>query len=309
MLKTEPRLDIDAPLCGKPTPFRETGRTATCCSCSKWVLIVFFSFFVVWNMAKVPFYYVHRFDNVTYDAVVCNATAAGVGVPNKACYGFEFEAHLGTLTSWRDHKLITSPINFLSPHTTMACLLEAFFIAALLCGFGVVRKLSYAMLPLVFVFGLHILPVQDGFPTRTTGKPINLCCVIVLWIAAIFGAVMLLLPRSAPTLRQTCDMGLYWVWIVIGFTTNLAPLGECALLLTHNGSSSPDGNVPLPQSGHDAYSSIGTWFGITLTVATIVGGIGYFVYFQLLLQQTARLAINESSPLISPLYNVFFKRP
>lgn len=102
---------------------------------------------------------------------------------------------------------------------------------ALVCGFGVVRQLSYGLLPLSFIFALHVLPVEEGFPTRpwygnTTGKHINLGCILLIWIAVAVGSVALLYPRIAPAARKRCDIFLYWAWVVLGVVINLAPFAE-----------------------------------------------------------------------------------
>ena len=251
-------IHLDKPVLGQRTPFHERGassdccleccgtpRCMTCCKYTSYTLAVTLGWFIVWNLLKIPYYAQDLMTNVTYDTEACSVDP----VPRE-CYGFEFQANLGAWVGWRSYKLFASPANFLAPHAMMGCLLEAFFIAALVGGWGVVRKLSYAMLPLAFVFGLHVLPAENGFPSREAGVPANLLCVIVIWLAVGVGAAGLLGPRRYPQLRPKGDMALYWAWVVIACDANLAPVAEWGLILAFGGASSPDGEQPLPQSGH-----------------------------------------------------------
>ena len=298
-------IHLDKPVLGQRTPFHERGassdccleccgtpRCMTCCKYTSYTLAVTLGWFIVWNLLKIPYYAQDLMTNVTYDTEACSVDP----VPRE-CYGFEFQANLGAWVGWRSYKLFASPANFLAPHAMMGCLLEAFFIAALVGGWGVVRKLSYAMLPLAFVFGLHVLPAENGFPSREAGVPANLLCVIVIWLAVGVGAAGLLGPRRYPQLRPKGDMALYWAWVVIACDANLAPVAEWGLILAFGGASSPDGEQPLPQSGHDTLSSVPDGLGWTFTWLALLGGLAYFAHFGLLVSpETARRLDEATAP-------------
>lgn len=124
----EARLGLDAPLRGQKPPFPRSESRHACCATTTKLLIAMLGWFAVWNLTKVPFYFGFKYDDVTYDAEYCNSATAA-DAPLKECYGFEFQAQLGALTSWRTFKLLASPVNFLAPHALMGCLLEVFFIS------------------------------------------------------------------------------------------------------------------------------------------------------------------------------------
>ena len=92
-------------------------------------------------------------------------------------------------------------------------------------------------------------------------------------------------------------MALYWAWVVIACDANLAPVAEWGLILAFGGASSPDGEQPLPQSGHDALSSVPDGLGWTWTWLALLGGIAYFVRFGLLISpETARRLDEATAP-------------
>lgn len=74
------------------------------------------------------------------------------------------------------------------------------------------------------------------------------------------------------------------------------------MILKYGGASSPDGDKPLPQSGHDVYSSIAPWVGWTAGIAVLLGGIGYMAHFYVLLSKKPPPPAAEDTPLFNKLY-------
>ena len=87
--------------------------------------------------------------------------------------------------------------------------------------------LAKVILPLSFVFAAHIIPVENGFPTRAAGAPINWACIIIMWLAAAAGAAGLWLRRDEQGhRRRKGELMLFVALVVICVDLNTAPFAE-----------------------------------------------------------------------------------
>ena len=293
----------------KTTPFKQEHEGATgakVCRIFSYVLGVMLTWFILWTLTKIPNYPLSE-DAMTdkdYNATYCALN------DDRRCYGAEMQVNMFAWTGYRARKLMTSPALFLSPHSAMACVLEAMLVYALICGYDAARSLSVVLFPLAFVFGLHVVPVEGGFPTRAAGVHINGMCIFFLWFGVLLGGVgRLVLP--SPRLAQHkwrgstgAEWGTYLeyvAWVMIGIVTNAAPVGEWTLLATANGSI-PEGDVPYHDMGHGFYSSCECpalgWF---LTTVILLGGFLYVLYFTGVLA----LALAQLRTRTQPRWNAF----
>ena len=185
------------------------------------------AFFIGWNLTKLPYYWPYgetapAMTDVTYDPAVCEAEA-----PPTQCYGLEFQANLAAwMPGYRAYKLVTDPNLFLAPHVAMgSCLLG--LLALVLFGWKSEAELGRPFFLLAFVFGLHIVPVEGGFPTRKSPSAhINGHLVALIWLLCACGGLGLLLRKAATdTTRHRGDCLLHAAWVGVGCCLVTAPLG------------------------------------------------------------------------------------
>lgn len=271
----------------KTTPFKqehEGAASAKACRTFSYFLAAMLSWFIIWTLTKIPSYPISE-DAMTdkdYNATYCAQN------DDRRCFGAEMQVNMLAWTGYRARKLMTSPALFVSPHAAMACVLEAQLVYVLLRGYQAARPLSVVLFPLAFVFGLHVVPVEGGFPTRTAGVHINGMCIFFLWLGALLGIVgrfVLQSPRFASHKWRGstgADWGAYIeyvAWMMIGIVLNSAPVGEMALMAGSNGSA-PEGDAPFQDMGHGFYSGCGCpAFGWFLTWVILLGGLVYVLYF------------------------------
>lgn len=271
----------------KTTPFKQEHEGTTSakgCRIFSYVLAAMLSWFILWTLTKIPNYPISE-DAMTdkdYNATYCALN------DDRRCFGVEMQVNLFAWTGYRARKLMTSPALFLSPHSAMACVLEAQLVYALLCGYEAARTLSVVLFPLAFVFGLHVVPVEGGFPTRAADAHINGMCIFFVWFGVLLGVIGRLVlpsPRFAAH-KWRGSTGSEWgayleyvAWVMIGIVLNAAPVGEWTLLATANGSA-PEGDAPYHEMGHGFYSSCDCpAFGWFLTVVILLGGFVYVLHF------------------------------
>lgn len=239
--------------------------------------------FVVWNFSKLPWLPTvnARYTNVTYNKTYCEDITHPLDMK---CVGPEMQANLIAWAAWRGNKIITDVALFQAPHMAMGCLIDVCLVIILLVGFHrsalIISKL---LLPLTFVFALHIFPVEEGFPTRVTlPVHINLGCLFLLFLAVSCGCLGYFFIHS-PRMEHPAAAKLvgekilfYSIW-VIGIVVNLAPFAEMFLVM--GGSNvPPEGNKPHPRSGHLPYAASGCpqAVGWLATAFIFIGG-GVFI--------------------------------
>ena len=191
------------PLAATGMTLRESLAT-TACQYTAWGLVPVLSYFMVWNLSKLPALASStRMTNVTFDPDHC-----GLHPNDPDCFGPELQANLWS-SGWRAVKLIGSLELFVAPHVAMGCLLELLFVLVLLQGFDTARSRAKIVLPLAAAFAIHILPLSDGFPARVTGAQqpgyataetkvsgINTSICVLILMACVLGVVSLVLSSK-----------------------------------------------------------------------------------------------------------------
>lgn len=241
------------------TPCNESGNCAVACKVFAWALAFLLLWFSLWNVMKLPELGAFYYTNVTWDADRCTGREAEADPAlAKACRGVEIQATLQKWADMRGFKLITDEVLFVGPHVAMGVVLELLFATILFTGFGHAAALAKAIIPLAFLFALHITPVANGFPTRKAGVEANWILVIFIWLTCASSAAGLLLRARGR--ERLGEYVLFVSIIVMGVAVNTAPMGEWAIISTSAWNSTlgawvaPEGDRPHPLSGHDAYS-------------------------------------------------------
>lgn len=292
------------------------------------ILSVIVGWCICWNAAKLPFYWPGDhlpMTNVTYNASAC---LLGIASPT-VCHGVEATPQLHWLIGYRSAKVYASPSLFLVPHVCMGITLLGTLILVLLEPSTLLSR-SYLFLPLAFLFGLHVIPVEDGIPDpQLGGFHMNAVFVVCLWFGVLTSAVGLKLMRTQqPLARNVDDSGhpakdRFWQrdagrrvlvagWSIISGALLAAPLFEFDLIAKacegynviwggYDANSSMflpapwQGNVPDPASGRGPYASSGcpATIGWLFSLMLLAAGSVYCVGYssgKLRARQRRRLA-------------------
>jgi hypothetical protein len=249
-------------------------------ACVRCGLVTILAFFAMWNGSKLPFYWEkHPMTSVNYNATYCQNTAPLPGSPlyvegggtfDKDCAGIPTQYNLYRVFDWEAQYKVKADQNcFLFPHCAMGMCLDVLMAFALIFGSVNLYHRSKIMLPIAFIFAVHILPVADGMPNSlANGAPINqtLCiCIMVACCVGWYGMRQDFVKNGGePPMDKPAGKLILFSWIAIGLLVNIAPLGEWGMILSSLGSKREvtGPNMPHPESGTDFYSRLNIpWIG------------------------------------------------
>lgn len=225
-------------------------------------------YFVLTNFIKVPFYLLKNQP----------ATNTTPGVP---AFGMESTITLRWM-GYRSKKIAADPVLFLAPHTIMACTLLGMWVLVLL-GKDEMKRLSPVFFAVASAFAIHILPVRGGVPNRELDMPINEILVAIILTASAVGAYGYKYVSNDVSFSKKI---LATSWAAIIFALILTPLAEAKTYTTNiigrlrTGEwPVPEGDLPDPMSGHNAYALCGcAVFGrvvVGLMLAAVLAGVTY----------------------------------
>ena len=208
------------------TPWEEARvpRCALCCKISTWLLVVIFTYIIIFTLLKVP--YMPGFDyytNQTYIASDCTDPANHV-----ACYGPQGQLNM---MAWNDRfrgvQLVADYPLFVGPHTVMALGLEVLFCTFFVRGWSSAHELSKYILPLAAIFAFHVIPVAHGLP----GLGTNLAMVFLIFLGCIIARWgRQTLRRAEEDEKRLGNKMLFLGLAIIIVAVNTAPFAEIAVL-------------------------------------------------------------------------------
>jgi len=252
-------------------------KMVACLRCGMVTILVFFA---LWNGSKLPFYWEKNpMTSVNYNATYCESGAHVAGSPmyvemegtfDKDCAGIPTQYNLYRMFDWEaPYKVKADQNMFLFPHTAFGMSLDVLMAFAIIFGSVNLYHRSKVMLPIAFIFALHILPVADGMPNSlANGAPINQTLCILIMVACCVGWYGMrqdwVKNGGEPPMDKPAGKLVLFSWIAIGLLVNIAPLGEWGMILSSLGSKGEvtGPNMPHPQSGTDFYSRLDIpWIG------------------------------------------------
>jgi len=244
--------------------------------------VTILAFFALWNGSKLPFYWEkHAYTSVDLQnatiAAHCKASAAeaaaGTDDFDLNCAGVPTQYNLWRAFGWEPaYKVKADQDFFLFPHCAMGMCLDVLMAFAIIFGSVNLYHRSKVMLPIAFIFAIHILPVADGMPDSLAGgAPINEILSVCIMVACCVGWYGMrrdfVANGGEPPMDKPAGKVILFSWYAIALLVNIAPLGEWGMILSSLGSKNePTGrslpNLPAPGSGTDFYSRLDIpWVG------------------------------------------------
>jgi len=274
------------------------------------VVVTILALFALWNGSKLPFYWEkHAYTSVDLQnatlAAYCNASAADAAAGNgdfdQNCAGVPTQYNLWRAFGWEaPYRVKADQDFFVFPHCAMGMCLDVLMAFAIIFGRVNLYHRSKVMLPIAFIFAIHILPVASGMPDSLAGgAPINeilSVCIMVACCVGWYGMRRDFVENGGePPMNKHAGKTILFSWCAIGILVNIAPLGEWGMILSSLGSKKEPTDLlkgPAPGSGTDFYSRLDIpWVGKCA---------GAFVVFTTFMYAFDNYAIWRGEPWRSP---------